>query len=362
MRRPLARATAACAASALALSLWAVVPATAGEEAPTATDGTAASGERGIEVERVGEQGKSAAPVLAHAGRGRIETETSRWTYVDRAFPHQDYDDAEIASVGTGRLEWDRVYTRRALLRFPVELDPGAVVESAVLRVEVAWSYDCHSPSHVQLHRIDPFDAEATWNDQPTAHALLDTQAVEGGRPTCPVDGGVEFDATEAYRWAVHNGESHLHLRLKERGEAGTTAWRRFRVEGAAPVLVVDHRTPPTGAAAPEPSDLRNTVDSGEEFPGPLPSGGSEGSALPGDGIASVTETDTVLTPGPVPAHRAPNESAQARSGKRTSADRPVAPQGGRQRDGDDLRRARGPPGPAKVGDRTPMHRPQGTG
>ena len=358
MRRPLARATAACAASALALSLWAVVPAAAGEEAPTHVDDATASPERGIEVERIGERKESAAPVPARAERDRVETAASRWTYVDRAFPHQDYDDAETASVGTGRLEWDHVYTRRALFRFPVELAPGTVVESAVLRVEVAWSYDCHSPSHVQLHRIDPFDAGTTWNDQPTAHALLDTRAVKGGRSACPVDGGVEFDATEAYQWAVDNGESHLHLRLKERGEAGTTAWRRFRVEDASPALVIDHRTSPSGTAAPESSGLRNTVDSGEALSGPLTDRAPQESALPDDGSAVVTETDTVLTPGLVPADRAPDENAQARSGKRTSADHPVAPQGRRQRDGDDLERSRGPPEPAKVGDRIPIHRP----
>ena len=260
MRRPLARATAACTASALALSLWAAVP-VADKGTPAEVEGTTLAEKRGNSAEHTGEHAKNIPSTPAHSDRTRTQAETSDWTYIDRAFPEQAYDGAETTSVGIGRLEWDRVYTRRALLRFPVELDPEVVVDSAVLRTGVSWSYDCHSRSHVQLHRVDPFGTGTTWNDQPTAQALLDTRSIQGGKGTCPDEDGVEFDATQAYQRAVDNGESHLHLRLKERDESGTTAWHRFRVANTPPVLVVDHTTPHRCHAL-EPPPLDTTPSS----------------------------------------------------------------------------------------------------
>ena len=268
MRRPLARATAACTASALALSLWAAVPA-ADKETPAEVEGTTLAEKRGNSAEHTGEHAKNVPSTPAHSDRTRTQAETSHWTYIDRAFPEQAYDGAETTSVGIGRLEWDRVYTRRALLRFPVELDPEAVVDSAVLRTGVSWSYDCHSRSHVQLHRVDPFGTGTTWNDQPTAQALLDTRSIQGGKGTCPDEDGVEFDATQAYQRAVDNGESHLHLRLKERDESGTTAWHRFRVADTPPVLVVDHTTPHTGATPLEAPASRHDTVLGKDAPEP---------------------------------------------------------------------------------------------
>lgn len=152
MRRSLARATAACAAHALAFALGTgIAPATADEELPTNAGDTAAVGEG------------SSAPVASEdafapvrSGESRVEVESTSWTYVDRAFPDRAHDGVETESVGTGHLEWDRAYTRRALFRFPVEFEPDGFVESAVLRAEVVWSYDCAGDSILQLHRVDP--------------------------------------------------------------------------------------------------------------------------------------------------------------------------------------------------------------
>ncbi|WP_223830611.1 DNRLRE domain-containing protein [Nocardiopsis quinghaiensis] len=372
-------------------------PATADEEAPAATGGTAASGERGASGERSGEPGEyasadggpsdatgpdvpsaadgSSAPV--RSGGGRAEAESSLWTYVDRAFPDRSRGGAETASVGTGRLAWDRVYTRRALFRFPVELGPGTAVDSAVLRTEVVWSYDCVSDSFAQLHRVDPFDGGTTWNDQPTAHALLDTRRVRGGRAACPVSGGVEFDVTEAYQRAVDDGERHLHLRLAERDESGSTAWRRFDVEGDPPVLVVEHSTPRApgtaseltglpagsraGAADSGPSGERSAVHD-EGSPGLAPHRSAGGPGLPGDTVPGTGGADDVRVHGLVSVGRlrTGGERVRFRRGERT--DRPTAPVGRRRQDGDTVPRARGPPGIAPVGDRTPVHRPRRNG
>ncbi|NYH55459.1 hypothetical protein HNR06_005048 [Nocardiopsis arvandica] len=394
MRRSLSRATAACAAYALVLSLGAAAPATAAEEeAPSATDGTAVSGGRGASGERSGAPGRYASaaggprdqagsdgasaadgpPAPVRSGGGRAEAGSSLWTYVDRAFPGRSYGGADIASVGTGRLAWDRVYTRRALFRFPVALGPGTAVDSAVLRTEVVWSYDCEGDSFVQLHRVDPFDGEATWNDQPAARALLDTRRIRGGRAACPVSGGVEFDVTQAYQWAVDNGERHIHLRLGERDESGSTAWRRFDVGGDPPVLVVDHgtrRTPGTasdpggsrgGAADAGPPGERAAVP-GEESPGPAPTRSAEGPALSGGTVPGPGGTDDVRVRGLVSGGRFRTGGGRvlSRRGERTG--RPAAPGGRRRQDGDTVPRARGPPSTTPVGDRTSVHRPRGTG
>ncbi len=368
MRRSLTRATAACAAYALVLVLGAVAPATADEEAPAATDGTAVPGEHGASGERSGEPrrtasdaggsgdptgsgGPSAAdgsPVPVRSNGERTEAESSSWTYVDRASPDRPHGGTETASVGTGRLEWDRVYTRRVLFRFPVALGPGAVVDSAVLRTEVVWSYDCGSDSFVRLHRVDPFDDRTTWNDQPRARALLDTRRVRGGRPACPVTGGVEFDVTEAYQWAVDNGEPHLHLRLGERDESGTTAWRRFDVEDDPPVLVVDHSTRRTPGTASSPNDLRgdsreDTAVHGEDAADLAPTGSGGGFILSGV-TAPGAGGDDARVPGPVSAGWLPSGGGRIRSRRGERTDCPTAPDGHRRRDGDTPPRVRGPP------------------
>lgn len=268
MRRSLTRATAVRLACALALALGVATPAAAHEEA-LAGDGTAVSGDRSAAAGAEGETGgpvgaDSASPDIPFApagtGGGRVEVDTSLWTHVDRAFPDLPRNGTETATVGTGNLAWDRVYTRRALFRFPVALDPDTVVDSAVLRTEVAWSYDCHSDSSVQLHRVDSFHAGTTWNDQPKARDLLDTRNVRGGRAACPVTGGVEFDVTEAYQWAVDHGQAHIHLRLGERDETAGTTWRRFDVRDDPPVLVVDHSPPPPPEATPGMSGAAGPV------------------------------------------------------------------------------------------------------
>lgn len=379
MRRSLTRATAVCAAYALVLVLGAAAPATADEGVPTTADGAAVPGGPGAPGERSGGprgsdpdvEGTSgpAGPGAASATGGpfaparphgeRTEVESSSWTYVDRAFPDRPHDGAETASVGTGRLEWDRNYTRRALFGFPVAPGPGFVVESAVLRTEVAWSYDCGSDSFVQLHRVDPFDEGVTWNDQPRARALLDTRRIRGGRSACPVPGGVEFDLTEAYQQAVDNGEPHLHLRLAERDESGTTAWRRFDVEDHPPVLVVDHSTPPSPDANADPNVLRGDPEEdaaddraldgraavhGEGFPDPAPTRFAEGLDLFGVTAPGARRDHDARVPDLVAADRLPGggERIRPRRGRRTG--RPTAADGHRRRDGDTPPRVRGPP------------------
>ena len=146
-------------------------------------------------------------------------------------------------------MEWDRVYTRRAFFQFTMmarTMHPNTIINSATLRTEVDWSWDCNSNSHIQLQRVKAFNRNTTWNNQPsTQGGVLDTQNVRGGWATCPSSSGVEFDATSAYKWGVDNNASHIYLRLKERNESGTAAWRRFDVKNKPPVLVVNYNHPP---------------------------------------------------------------------------------------------------------------------
>ncbi|WP_053063618.1 DNRLRE domain-containing protein [Nocardiopsis sp. RV163] len=391
MRRSLTRATAVCAAYALVLALGAVAPAAADEGLLATADGSAAPGGRGAPGERSGGPRGSApdtqgisdpnGPGAASATGGpsapasphgeRTEAESTSWTYVDRAFPDRPHGGAETASVGTGRLEWDRNYTRRALFRFPVAPGPGAVVESAVLRTEVAWSYDCGSDSFVQLHRVDPFDEGATWNDQPRARALIDTRRIRGGRSACPLPGGVEFDLTEAYQGAVDAGEPHIHLRLGERDEAGTTAWRRFDVRDHPPVLVVDHSAPPSPGPTADPNALRSDPEEGaaddgapggraavrgEVFPDPASPRFAQGLDLLGVTTPGTRKDRDSRAPDLVPAGRLPSGGERIRPRRGRRIGRPTAADGHRRRDGGTPTRVRGPPATARS-ETVPVHR-----
>ncbi|MFJ9553094.1 DNRLRE domain-containing protein [Nocardiopsis sp. NPDC101807] len=390
MRRSLPRATTACATLALVLSLLAAAPVAAGDEAPTA-GGPGASGEHGAREELIGARGSAdpagggpgptgpdadGSPEPARSGGGRTETGSSAWTYVDLAFPDRSYGGAETASVGTGRLAWDRVYTRRALFRFPVAHGPGTAVDSAVLRTRVVWSYDCDSTSFAQVHRVDPFHGGTTWNDQPAARALLDTRSITGGQAACPVDGEVEFDVTEAYRWAVDHGESHLHLRLGERDESGTAAWLRFDVGNVPPALVVDHGTPrfpgkAVGPARPTGDLPRVAADTGptgdraavhdENSPAPAPDRSAGGPDLPGGTVPGVVGSDAARVPGPGAADRLRSGGGRARFRQGERSVRPAAPRSLRPPGGGTSPLARGPP-VCPVGDRSPVHRPRRTG
>lgn len=300
MRRTLTRATAACATYALVLSLGVGAPAAA-DEKPPAVGGSAPDSSVFEAAPAVGESrdrsGVTSAvnpSETAHDDGGRIEAGSSLWTHVDRAFPDQPSSATETGSVGTGRLAWDRVYTRRALFRFPVELGSDSPLESAVLRTEVAWSYDCESDSAVELHRVDPFDEDTTWNDQPASQGLLDTRNVRGGHAACPLHGGVEFDLTEAYQQALDNGERHLHLRLGSADESGNTAWRRFDVEDTPPVLVVDHGPAPAqDLTSIAPSQTAAPLDD-VTLPGDEPSNPAQPPTVP------VGTTDLLIR-GPLP-------------------------------------------------------------
>ncbi|MFD6096897.1 LamG-like jellyroll fold domain-containing protein [Nocardiopsis flavescens] len=168
--------------------------------------------------------------------------------YVDRTFPNQSYFNKK-ESVGVGYYSGgEGTFTRRAFMQFTVmgrTTHPNTVINSATLRTEVSWAYNCTSTSNVQLHRTDAFNSKTTWNNQPTARTLLDTEDVSGGWATCPSSSGVEFDATAAYEWGVDNSASHIYLRLKERNESSSSAWRRFDFKNKPPVLVVNYNHPP---------------------------------------------------------------------------------------------------------------------
>lgn len=378
MRRSLIRATAVCATYALVLSLGGAATVTAGHKPSATTDGNAVPGERagdpggtasadGGARTSAGSRGASSAGAAfasVRSDEGRVETESSLWTYVDHAFPDRSHHGAETTSVGTGRLDWDRVYTRRALFRFPLALGSDTVVDSAVLRAEVVWSYDCASDSSLQLHQVDPFRDGVTWNDQPTERALLDTREVRGGRAACPVNGGVEFDVTEAVQWAVNHGEPHVHLRLAEGDESGSTGWRRFDVEDDPPVLVVDHSTPrtpgtdsgPTTDLPPDfPTDPRDgTADTGrsgdfdsvhgEVTPAPAPPRSAEGVEPFGVAASAPGRAAGVRVPSLDSDGRPRTGGDRARSQRGERADHPTAPDGHRQQVGDTVPKARGPP------------------
>ena len=179
-----------------------------------------------------------------------VNASRPNWAYVDRAYPNQAYFNGSTADpVGVGRVEWDQVYTRRAFFQFTMmarTMHPNTIINSATLRTEVDWAYSCDSNSYIQMQRVSAFNRKTTWNNQPsTQGGVLDTQNVTGGWAPCPSTSGVEFDATSAYKWGVSNDASHIYLRLKERNESGTTAWRRFDMKKKPPKLVVNYNHPP---------------------------------------------------------------------------------------------------------------------
>ena len=370
MRRSLTRATAVLVACTLALSLGGADSGVPGKRASATTGAaSAAPGESG------GPARAARALTPGGAEGGRTEVGTSLWTHVDRAFPDLPHDGGETATVGTGSLVWDRAYTRRALFRFPVALDPDAVVDSAVLRAEVAWSYDCHSDSSVQVHRVDPFHAGTTWNDQPRTRALLDTQRVMGGRAACPVSGGVEFDVTEAYQRAVDNGESHIDVRLGERDESGTAAWLRFDVGNEPPVLAVDQSAPQAPGADADPTAVTGGPRYGAQASPPLTStadtafsGATASEGTDREGVFPVSTAPEVLSVSDIRV-QLPSSGDRLRAGmgratalRRQRAERPSASHAHRRRAGAVDLQARGPPLRAPVGERTLLPRPLGHG
>ncbi|MFY7064290.1 LamG-like jellyroll fold domain-containing protein [Nocardiopsis changdeensis] len=189
-----------------------------------------------------------------------VNANRPNWGFIDKTFPNQAYyNPSDGKPVGVGYYSGgEGTFTRRAFFQFTVmgrTNQADTVINSATLRTEVSWSYDCKSNSRIQLHRVDAFNSKTTWNNQPTARTLLDTQNVGGSWATCPATSGVEFDATAAYKWGVDNDASHIHLRLKEEGESSTTAWRRFDVKNKPPVLVVNYNNPPAQVATSSMSD-----------------------------------------------------------------------------------------------------------
>ncbi|CAL9618587.1 hypothetical protein SUDANB121_05813 [Nocardiopsis dassonvillei] len=178
-----------------------------------------------------------------------VSANRPNWAYVDKTYPNQAYYNKSVDSVGVGYYSGgEGTYTRRALFQFTVmgrTAHANTIINSATLRAEVAWAYTCTSNSYIQLHRVDAFNSKTTWSNQPTARTLLDTQNIKGGWATCPKSTGVEFDATTAYKWGVDNEASHIYLRLKERDESASSAWRRFDIKNKPPVLVVNYNHPP---------------------------------------------------------------------------------------------------------------------
>ncbi|WP_433701050.1 LamG-like jellyroll fold domain-containing protein [Nocardiopsis sp. CA-288880] len=187
-----------------------------------------------------------------------VSASRPNWAYVDQAYRNQTYYNRNIDSVGVGRFVDTATYIRRAFFQFTVMArtnQANTTINSATLRTEVDWAYNCNSNSYIQLHRTDAFNSKTTWNNQPTSRTLQDTQNVRGGWATCPSSSGVEFDATNAYKWGVDNDSSHIYLRLKERDESAVTAWRRFNVKNKPPVLVVNYNNPPSQVSAASMSD-----------------------------------------------------------------------------------------------------------
>ncbi|WP_174546718.1 LamG-like jellyroll fold domain-containing protein [Nocardiopsis dassonvillei] len=198
-----------------------------------------------------------------------VSASRPNWAYVDRFRPDQEYYNKKIDSVGLGRYsDPTGTYTRRAFFQFSV---PGRIkqdtttIHSATMRAEVDWAHSCNSDSYVQLHRTDRFNSNTTWNNQPTARTLLDTQNVKGGWATCPASSGVEFDATAAYQWGADNDQSYVYLRLKERDESSNSAWRRIDIDGKPPVLVIDYNNKPSQVATSTMSDSLGGVCSTDQ-------------------------------------------------------------------------------------------------
>ncbi|MET8154806.1 LamG-like jellyroll fold domain-containing protein [Sphaerisporangium sp. NPDC005289] len=163
------------------------------------------------------------------------------WTYVDRAFPNQEYWNSshmpEAGNYGSG--------IKRSFFRMDSNNVNGKHILKATFRITQAKSWGCtSSPQAVQLWLTSGISSSTTWNHQPSWSDWQDSVSSDAGyNSSCP-DKGIEFDVTATIAKAAKSGWPNTTFGLKDYDDTGSSTWG-WKGFGNAPKLVVDYNTPP---------------------------------------------------------------------------------------------------------------------
>ncbi|GAA2028494.1 LamG domain-containing protein [Nocardiopsis rhodophaea] len=188
-----------------------------------------------------------------------VSVSRKAWAYVNRKYPSQAYYNRSEKDTGVG-YEPQYGNTKRAFWRFSVykrTRKATTTIQRATLRAKVTHAFGC-TDATFRLYRTSGISSKTTWNRQPSKSKFQDKVNVDKGRPACGGK-GVEFDATEAYKWGAKYDKSAITLGLygNETRSGSNWDWRRFAKD---PKLVVRFNNKPAQPDTDRMSDSHGGV------------------------------------------------------------------------------------------------------
>ncbi|GAA3805533.1 LamG domain-containing protein [Sphaerisporangium flaviroseum] len=164
------------------------------------------------------------------------------WTYVDRAFPSQEYWNSshmpEAGNYGSG--------IKRSFFRMDSNNINGKHILKATFRITQAKSWGCtSSPQAVQLWLTGGISSSTNWSHQPSWIDWQDSVSSDAGYSSSCPDKGIEFNVTATIAKAAKSGWPNTTFGLKDYDDTGSSTWG-WKGFGTAPKLVVDYNTPPS--------------------------------------------------------------------------------------------------------------------
>ncbi|SDM58724.1 LamG-like jellyroll fold domain-containing protein [Nonomuraea jiangxiensis] len=163
------------------------------------------------------------------------------WTYVDRAFPQQEYWNSghqpEAGNYGGG--------VKRSFWRMDSDNVNGKHILKATFRITQDKSWGCtSSPQAVELWLTGGISTATTWAKQPAWRERLDTVASDAGYSSSCPDESIEFDVTSAVTSAAASGWSSTTFGMRDGDDidSSTYGWKGFQ---NYPRLVIDYNTRP---------------------------------------------------------------------------------------------------------------------
>ncbi|GAA2000183.1 LamG domain-containing protein [Nocardiopsis rhodophaea] len=188
-----------------------------------------------------------------------VSVSRKAWAYVNRKYPSQAYYNRSEKDTGVG-YEPQYGNTKRAFWRFSVykrTRKATTTIQRATLRMKVTHAFGC-TDATFRLYRTSGISSKTTWNRQPSKSKFQDKVNVDKGRPACGGK-GVEFDATEAYKWGAKYDKSSVTLGLygNETRSGSNWDWRRFAKD---PKLVVRFNNKPAQPDTGKMSDSHGGV------------------------------------------------------------------------------------------------------
>ncbi|WP_203970637.1 LamG-like jellyroll fold domain-containing protein [Planotetraspora silvatica] len=163
------------------------------------------------------------------------------WTYVDRAFPDQEYWNSthmpEAGNYGSG--------IKRSFFRMDSDNVNGKHILKATFRITQSKSWGCtDSPQAVQLWLTGGITKSTNWSHQPSWMDSLGSVSSDAGySSSCPAK-GVEFDVTGTIVKAAKGGWANTTFGLRDYDDTGSSTWG-WKGFTNSPKLVVDYNTPP---------------------------------------------------------------------------------------------------------------------